>query len=205
MGSHGAAHSQYQRCMSSYAMSTRPTADVSTSAQTPTVNTMGSMWTSLSDSGYVFLVKVDARYAAVVHLAEELAEVGAPLVPHPCLGEQAAAASGLEYAYAEVDVFAEAHLGEASEAQVDVAAYAHVVGAWVELVELFLASAYSASGEEACHGVAYGLLRVGKRGVRTVGTAEGVGRFAAKLAVNGLKIAFGQDDIGVEHYQVFAL
>ena len=29
-----------------------PTADVSTRAQTPTVNTMGSMWTSLSDSGY---------------------------------------------------------------------------------------------------------------------------------------------------------
>ena len=52
MGSHGAAQSQYHRCMSSYAMSTRPTADVSTRAQMPTVNTMGSMWTSLSDSGY---------------------------------------------------------------------------------------------------------------------------------------------------------
>ena len=52
MGSHGPAHSQYQRWMSSYSISTRPAADVSTSSVTPTVNTIGSRWTSLSDSGY---------------------------------------------------------------------------------------------------------------------------------------------------------
>lgn len=57
----------------------------------------------------IFLVEIDAGYAAVVDLAEELLQVGAALVPHPCPGEQAAAASGLEDAYAEVYVLAEAH------------------------------------------------------------------------------------------------
>ena len=40
----------------------------------------------------VFLVEVDAGDAAVIDLAEELAEGGAALVPHPGLGKQTAAA-----------------------------------------------------------------------------------------------------------------
>ena len=75
----------------------------------------------------VFFIKVYAGYSAVEHLAEELAEVGTALVPYPCVGKQAAAAAGFEDAYAEIDVFAETHLREASEALIDVAAYAHVV------------------------------------------------------------------------------
>ena len=47
----------------------------------------------------VFLVEIDARDARVVHLAEELAQVCAALVPYPCLGEESAAQSGLEDAY----------------------------------------------------------------------------------------------------------
>ena len=99
----------------------------------------------------VFLIQVYARYAAVEHLAEELAEVGAAFVPHPRFGKQAAATAGLEYAYAEVDVLAETHLREASKAQVDVAAHAHVVRTWIKLVKLFLPPAYPARGEEARH------------------------------------------------------
>ena len=50
----------------------------------------------------IFLIEVYAGYAAVVNLPEKLAEVGAALVPYPCVGEQAALASCLEYAYGEV-------------------------------------------------------------------------------------------------------
>ena len=34
------------------------------------------------------LLEVDAGNARVEHLAEELAEVGAPLMPHPGIGQQ---------------------------------------------------------------------------------------------------------------------
>lgn len=58
----------------------------------------------------ILLIQIYARYSAVEHLSVELAEVGAALVPYPCVREQAAVAASLEYAYAEVDVLAESHL-----------------------------------------------------------------------------------------------
>ena len=43
----------------------------------PTVNTIGSRCTILSDSGY--FIKVDARDTAIIYLSEEFAEVGAAM------------------------------------------------------------------------------------------------------------------------------
>ena len=106
---------------------------------------------------------------------------------------------------AEVYVFAEAHLREAPEPQVDIAAYAHVERPWVKLVELFLAAAYAPGGEEACHRVAYGLLRVGERRVGAVGPAKGVGRRGGQFVGNGLQVARRHHDVGVEHYEPLAL
>lgn len=123
---------------------------------------------------------------------------------HTHAPEQAAAASGLEYAYAEVYILAEAHAGEAAEAGVDIAADAHVERAGIEFVELFPSAAYAAGGEEARHGVGDGLLGVGERWVGAVGTAEGVGRLAFQFVVNGLQIALWQYDVRVEHDEPFA-
>ena len=129
----------------------------------------------------IFFVKIDACDARVVHLSEELAQVGAALVPHPCLGEESAAQSGFEDTYGEVDVLAEAHLRESAQLHVSVASHAHVERAWVELVELLLSAAYATGGEERGHGVGYGFLSVGERRVRAVRTAKGIGRLALQL------------------------
>ena len=58
----------------------------------------------------IFLVQAYACYATVEDLSEELAQVGTPFVPHPCLGKQPAFASCLEDADAEIDVLSEAHV-----------------------------------------------------------------------------------------------
>ena len=70
--------------------------------------------------------------------------------------------SPLEDPDAEVYIFAESHLGEASERGVDVPAYAHVEAPRVELVELHVAAADATGGDEGRHRVAYRFLDVGK-------------------------------------------
>ena len=152
----------------------------------------------------VFFIKVHACDTAVVNLFEEFAEVGAPLVPHPCRGEEPAGVTALEDADAEIDVLAETHLGETAEAQVDVAAYAHVVRPWVELVEFLLSATYASGGEETRHRVGDGLLCRGERRVRAVGTSEGIARVGAQFRLNGRKVTFGQHHVGVEHDKIFS-
>ena len=126
-------------------------------------------------------------------------------MPHPCLWKQPAAAACLEDAYGKVDILAETHLRESSETQIDIAADTHVERAWIEFVEFLLSSAYSAGGEEARHRVADGFLCLGERLVCPVGTAESVGRLSQQFVVHSLQIAFGQNHVGVEHNEVFAL
>ena len=41
--------------------------------------------------------------------------------------------------------------------------------------------------------------------MRAVGTAEGVGRFAVKLVVYGLQVAFGHYNVGVKHDEILSL
>ncbi len=55
----------------------------------------------------IFLVEVDAGDATVIDLSPELAEVGAALVPYPCLREQTATAACLEDTDREIDVLTE--------------------------------------------------------------------------------------------------
>ena len=151
------------------------------------------------------LLQVYARYAAIVHLLEELLHVGAALVPNPCLGEQAARCPALEDADAEVYVLAEAHGGKTAQAPVEVGTYAHVEGARIELVQFLLASAYASCGEEGGHGVVDGLLHGRETLVCAVGTSESVAWFARKFVVHRLQISGGQDAVAVQHYEVFAL
>ena len=153
----------------------------------------------------VFLVEIDACDARIVYLLEELPEIGAPFVVHPCVGEEAAAIARFEDAYAEVDVFAEAHLREAAQRLVDVAADAHVEAAGVELVHFLLASADAAGGEERGHGVVDGLLEIAERLVGTVGSSEGVGGAGLEFLLHGLQIARRQDAVGVQDDEVFPL
>ena len=72
-------------------------------------------------------------------------------MPYPCLGEEAASASGLEDADGEIDVLAKAHLGKSPKTHIDITTYAHVERARIELVEFLLASANASGGEEARH------------------------------------------------------
>lgn len=139
----------------------------------------------------VFLVKVHACYATVIDLPPEFPEVSAPLVPYPCFGEQSAAFPCFENADGEVDVLAETHLRESSQFHIYVAPDSHIEGAWVELVELLLATPDASGGEERRHGIGDGLLCVGERIVGTVRSAESIGRFAVELVADGLQIAIG--------------
>ena len=153
----------------------------------------------------VSLREVDAGDARVVNLLEELAQVGAPLVPHPGFGEEPARVAALEDACGEVDVLAEPHVGEAAEGHVDLAAQAHVEGAGVELVHLLLAAADAAGGEEGSHGIVDGLLHRRERGVCAVGPAEGVAGSRGQFSLDGGEIARGQHGVGVEHDDVRGL
>ena len=67
----------------------------------------------------IFLIKVDAGDATVIDLSPELAEVGAALVPYPCLREQTATAACLEDADREIDVLTETHVGKAIQLEID--------------------------------------------------------------------------------------
>ena len=150
-------------------------------------------------------IEIDAGDAAVVDLPPELAEVGAALVIDPCLGEEAACIVGLEDANGEIDVLAEAHLGESLEPLIHLFLDAHVEGSGVELIHFFLPPTDSAGGEEACHGVGDGLLNVGERLVGAVGSAKGVAVGRRQFLVHGLKIPLRNHDIGVENDEPFAL
>lgn len=120
----------------------------------------------------VALLKVDAGDAAVIYLAEELTEIRAALVPYPGVGEKTWLIASLDDTVGEIDVFAEAHLREAAQFQIDITTDAHVKGAGVEFVELGFAAADTTGSEERGHRVADGLLDRRERGVGSVGTAE---------------------------------
>lgn len=123
-------------------------------------------------AGMAFL-QIDTGNTAVVNLSEELAEVSAPLMPYPCIREEARLIACLDNAIGEVDVLAEAHLRKTTQLQIDVAADAHVERAGVELVELCLAATDASGGEEGGHRVADGFLHGSERRMRRIGTAEG--------------------------------
>ena len=94
------------------------------------------------------LLQIDTGNTAVVNLSEELAEVSAPFMPYPCIGEETRLIACLDNAIGEVDVLAEAHLRKTTQLLIDVAADAHVERAGVELVELCLAATDASGGEE---------------------------------------------------------
>ena len=62
--------------------------------------------------GKLYSIYNSATLGIFEYLPEKLAEVGAPLVPYPCIWKKAALVARLEYADAEVDVLSEAHFGE---------------------------------------------------------------------------------------------
>ena len=64
----------------------------------------------LHRAGMAFL-QIDAGDAAIVDLAEELAEVGATLVPHPCFWDKGRFIACLDDAIGEVDILAKALIG----------------------------------------------------------------------------------------------
>ncbi len=125
----------------------------------------------------IFFIEIDSSYSAVVNLSKELAEICPSLMPNPRLGKQSTAATGFENTNREVDIFSEAHLGEPSEPCINIATNAHIERTGIEFVEFFLAAAYSTRSKKGRHRIRNGFLRIGKRGVRTVGTAESIGRF----------------------------
>ena len=152
----------------------------------------------------VALGQIDARNAGIVDLAEKLAEVHAPLVPHPRLGQQAAGVAAAEEARAQVDVLAKAHPAEAFQLAEHVAPHAHVEGARIELVEFLLAAAYAAGGEERGHGIVDGLLHGRKVGMCAVGAAKGVARLTLQLLLDMGEVVGRQHHVGIQNNQVLA-
>ena len=121
---------------------------------------------------WMALLQIDTRYTTIIYLTEEFAEVGAALVPHPCLWEQLWLIASLNDTVGEIDILAKAHLRKSTQLLVDITADAHIKGAWEELVELFLAATNATRGKERRHGIADGLLHWSKGGMGCVGTAE---------------------------------
>ena len=152
----------------------------------------------------VELHQIDTGNARVVHLTEELPEVGAPLMPYPCLGEEARRAAGFHDAIRKVDVFAEAHLREAAKLFVDIAADAHVERTGEKLVELLLSTTDAAGGEEGGHRIADGFLHRRERLVGAVGAAKGIGRLSVELARYLFYIRAREDNVRVEHNKIIA-
>ena len=118
------------------------------------------------------LLKVYARDTTIIYLTEEFLEVCTALMPHPCLWEELGLIACLHDTVGEVDVLTETHLRESSELKINVSAYAHIKGPWIELIQLCLTSTDTASGEERGHRVADGFLYWGKGVVGSIGTAE---------------------------------
>ena len=96
----------------------------------------------------IFLIEVDTGYPAVVDLPPKLAEVGAALVPHPCLWYQTAFIACLEYADGEVYVLAKPHSGESAQCSVHLISYSHVERTGVELLQFLLSSSDTSGGKE---------------------------------------------------------
>ena len=149
-------------------------------------------------------LQVDAGDAGIAHLAEELAEVGATLVPHPRFGEQATTGASLAQTVAEVDVLAKAHLAETAQLLPEVTAYAHVEGTGIELVELLLATTNASRSEERRHRIADGLLHRREVGVGAIGTAKGIAGCLAQRILDGREVGGRQHDIRVQHNEVVA-
>src|SRR5574344_2610565 len=99
------------------------------------------------------LLKIDACYAAVIHLAEKLAEVGAALMPNPCFGEESGGIACFYYAITEVDILAKTHLGKSIQMCIDLTTNTHVERTGIELVEFGFATADAAGGKKTRHRV----------------------------------------------------
>ncbi len=152
----------------------------------------------------IFLVEVNAGNATVEHLPPKLAKVCPAFVINPRAWEETAVKTGFEDANGKVNILAEAHLGEAAEPLIDVAADAHVKGTGIELVEFLLSATDAAGGEETRHGIGYGLLCRSKRVGSTVGTAECLTGLTLQLVVNGLEITGRNHYIGIENDDILA-
>ena len=139
-----------------------------------------------------------------MHLFEKLLQVRAPLVPHPCFGKQAAAATGLENADAEVNVLAKAHLGKPSQTAINLRPHPHVEGTRIEFVHLLLPPADAPRGEEGCHGVIDGFLHGSERFVRTIRPSKRIRRLTRQLVLHGLQVTRRKHTVGIQHNQILA-
>lgn len=152
----------------------------------------------------IFFVEVDAGDAGVVHLLEEFLQVRPPLMIHPCSGKEPACVPALEDADTEVDVLSETHPGEAAERFINLATHSHIETPRIEFVHFLFSAADAAGGEERSHGVVDGFLYIGKGDVRTVRSAECIGRDFLQFLFHCCKIAFGKDAVGIQYNQVFS-
>ena len=108
------------------------------------------------------------------------------------LREKACMRTRLEDADTEVDVLSETHPGEAAERFINLATYSHIETPRIEFVHFLFSAADAAGGEERSHGVVDGFLYIGKGDVRTVRSAECIGRGFLQFLFHCCKIASGR-------------
>ena len=103
--------------------------------------------------------QIDACNAAVIDLTEKFTEVGATLVPYPCLRDEGCLITCFNNAIGEVDILTEAHLREATQFLIHLATDTHIIGAREELVKfLAFTSTNAACGKERRHTIGDGFL-----------------------------------------------
>ena len=153
----------------------------------------------------ILLVEIDAGYAAVVHLTEELTQVRATLVPYPCLRKETAGSSALYDTDTQIDILSKPHLGKSAKPAIETCQYSHIEGSGIEAVQFLASPTYSTCGEETGHAVADGLLYGCKGGMRTVWSAKSIALILAQLPLHSLQILRRQHAIAVQKDQVLSL
>ena len=150
------------------------------------------------------LLQIDAGDAAIIDLAEELAEVGATLVPHPCFWDKGRFIACLDDAIGEVDILAKTHFGKASQLLIDLTTDSHVIRTGEELVELLtLTTTNAACGKEGSHRVGDSLLNRSERWVRGIRSAKGI--LISHSTFHIPQIVFRQNDVRVKHDEPFPI
>ena len=109
-------------------------------------------------------------------------------------------------AVTEVNIFSKPHFTESVQFEIHIPSYAHVEGAWIELVHgsLLLATSNASCREERGHAVRDCFLDVGERFVCCIGTSESIARILCQLFLDGSQIPFRQDAVAVKDKRIFA-
>ena len=151
----------------------------------------------------IFFIKVNAGNTGVMDLLKELLHVSPTLVIYPCVREKTASITTFKYTDTEINVFPETHFGESSQSFIHFATDSHIEATRIKFIHFLLSTTNTSRCKEGSHWIIDGFLNIRERVVCTVRAAKRISR-SQQLFLYGIKISFGQNDIRVQYYEIFA-